>query len=88
MTSSAAATPAVAAAPAAIISFYRCYSDYLSDTELSPSLMVASRGVLKADKVTGVLQLSRYREGRQDYLFARLTLQELQGKTAFDIWIG
>ena len=58
----------------------------MSDTELSPSLVVASRGVLKADKVTRVL--SRYREGRQDYLFARLPLQELQGKTAFDIWMA
>jgi len=86
MSSAAASSAAATATPAPVdISFFADSSALLAGDALRSSKVQAARGVLVSDPTVRVL--TRVRENGREYVFARLPLSELQGRTAFDVWL-
>jgi hypothetical protein len=86
-----AAAPAASASngglPAgARLAFFASQSALARGEELASSAVSLSRGTLRRDKTQRVI--CQYTEaGGAQYVFVRLALSELRGKTAFDVWL-
>jgi hypothetical protein len=76
-----------AAAPQPTIDFFACLSDVLADQPLPAADVSASKGVLRSDKERRVLTRVRTAD-RCEYVFVRMPLGELVGKTAYDVLIS